>query len=165
MRSYVTPLLTNITVLNSTQPPSLLGRAVFFITFVFYFYLMKHLIFRKSERLCSKVLLDRLFSEGKSTYSYPYKFFFLEVGQPDDPDIRVVFSVPKKIFKQAVKRNLIKRRMKEAYRLNKELITEKNCGRKIIVMVIYTEKEILDYKTIETFLIKGFKKIISSLNK
>lgn len=55
--------------------------------------------------------------------------------------------------------------MKEAYRLNKELITEKNCGRKIIVMVIYTEKEILDYKTIETFLIKGFKKIISSLNK
>lgn len=126
---------------------------------------MKQFTFRKSERLCSKVLLDKLFSEGKSTFSYPFKFFFLETGQPEDPDIRVVFSVPKKIFKQAVKRNLLKRRMKEAYRLNKDQITEKTDGKKLIVMAIYTEKEILDYKTIESLLVKGFRKLILSINK
>ena len=121
---------------------------------------MKTFTFRKAERLSSKILLDKLFSEGKSLFSYPFKFIFLNMEMDDVPDIRVVFSVPKKNFKQAVKRNLIRRRMKEAYRLNKHMFTDNIEETKLIVMVIYIEKAILDYKHIETGLIKGFKKVI-----
>ena len=64
---------------------------------------MKTFTFRKAERLSSKILLDKLFSEGKSLFSYPFKFIFLNMEMDDVPDIRVVFSVPKKNFKQAVK--------------------------------------------------------------
>ncbi len=125
---------------------------------------MKTFTFRKAERLSSKILLDKLFSEGKSLFSYPFKFIFIKTEQDDVPDIRVVFSVPKRNFKQAVKRNLIRRRIKEAYRLNKPSFTDTIDGNKLIVMVIYTEKEILDYKQIETGLIKGFKKVILKNN-
>lgn len=125
---------------------------------------MRNFTFKKAERLSSKILLDKLFSGGRSLFSYPYKFIFLETEQDDVPKIRVVFSVPKRNFKQAVKRNLIRRRMKEAYRLNKHAFTDTIDGKKFIIMVIYTEKSILDYKHIETGLIKGFKKVISTIN-
>jgi ribonuclease P protein component len=125
---------------------------------------MRNFTFKKAERLSSKILLDKLFSGGRSLFSYPYKFIFLETEQVDVPEIRVVFSVPKRNFKQAVKRNLIRRRMKEAYRLNKHAFTDNIDGKKFIIMVIYTEKSILDYKHIETGLIKGFKKVISTIN-
>ncbi len=125
---------------------------------------MKTFTFRKAERLSSKILLDKLFSEGKSLFSYPFKFIFLNMEMDDVPDIRVVFSVPKKNFKQAVKRNLIRRRMKEAYRLNKLTFANDFSGNKLIVFVIYAEKAILEYKQIETGLIKGFKKVLLKSN-
>ncbi len=125
---------------------------------------MRTFTFRKEERLSSKILLDKLFSEGKSLFSYPFKFIFLKIEQDDVPDIRVVFSVPKRNFKQAVKRNLIRRRIKEAYRLNKQTFANDIAGNKLIVFVIYAEKAILEYKQIETGLIKGFKKVILKTN-
>lgn len=125
---------------------------------------MRTFTFRKEERLSSKILLDKLFSEGKSLFSYPFKFIFLKIELDDVPDIRVVFSVPKRNFKQAVKRNLIRRRIKEAYRLNKQTFANDIAGNKLIVFVIYAEKAILEYKQIETGLIKGFKKVILKTN-
>ncbi len=72
--------------------------------------------FKKSERLSSKKDIQELFNNGSSFYLYPFKVITL----PADTSKlhQVLFSVPKRLFKRAVDRNLLKRRMREAYRLN-----------------------------------------------
>ncbi len=126
---------------------------------------MHQFTFKKEERLCSKIVLDKLFTDGKSVFSYPFKFVFIPVDDTTQTPIQIVFSVPKRNFKRAVHRNQIKRRMREAFRLNKLAFYENIADTKIALMVIYTEKEILNFKLIQSGLIKGFRKISSSLKK
>ena len=126
---------------------------------------MHQFTFKKEERLCSKIVLDKLFTDGKSVFSYPFKFVFIPVDDATQTPIQIVFSVPKRNFKRAVHRNQIKRRMREAFRLNKLAFYENIADTKIALMVIYTEKEILNFKLIQSGLIKGFRKISSSLKK
>ena len=124
--------------------------------------------FKKEERLCSKILIDRLFAEGKSVYSPPYRFVFLPVEYlKGEFPAQVVFSVPKRNFKRAVKRNLIRRRMREAYRLNKGDFYESlnALGQKLAMMIIYIDKDISEYPKIEMGIIKGLKKIVDKLSK
>lgn len=78
--------------------------------------------FPKKERLNSKKLIEELFKKGSSVFVYPFRLLYLpqqtNTSQSTYPP--VLFSVSKKHFKKAVDRNLIKRRMREAYRLNKQ---------------------------------------------
>lgn len=77
--------------------------------------------FKKEERLCSKRLIDSLFHKGSSFFIYPYRVVFLSI-QPVSEDtvpVQCVISVPKRRFRKAVDRNQIKRKMREAYRLQK----------------------------------------------
>ena len=64
-------------------------------------------------------------------------------------------SVPKKIFKRAVKRNLLKRRMRESWRLNKETLSATG----IDILFTYATKEILDQGEIQSAIIKIIEKI------
>jgi ribonuclease P protein component len=123
--------------------------------------------FTKEERLCSKILIDKLFTDGKSIYSPPFRFVFMSVEYlKGEFPVQVVFSVPKRNFKLAVKRNLIRRSMREAYRLNKSSFYEglDLSGLKLAIMIIYIEKDISEYPKIETGIIKGLKKVLSKLN-
>ena len=108
--------------------------------------------FKKEERLCNKKLIDGLFHNGSSFLCYPFKVSWLFPADPQPVCAQILFSVSKKRFKKAVDRNLIKRRIREAYRLNKQqqlydvLI---GSDKTIVFSVGYIGKEILGYDTFE----------------
>lgn len=117
--------------------------------------------FKKAERLSSKKEIDNLFSKGRTFLFYPLKVVFTETGFSEKHPAKVAFAVSKKLFKKAVRRNLIKRRMREAYRLNKYLLEmEANTSQKAIFF-IYVGKEIHDFKTIE----KAMQRSLDNLAK
>ncbi len=100
--------------------------------------------FTKEERLSSKKGIQELFKNGFSFYLYPFKVITLPIAEAKQH--QVLFSVPKRIFKRAVDRNLLKRRMREAYRLHKHLL--KTEPQVLSIAYIYTSKEIMDYTSI-----------------
>jgi len=118
--------------------------------------------FPKSERLCSKKAFDFLFLEGKSLFSYPLKFVYSVENSSEKSKILVAFGVSKKNFKRAVKRNKIKRTLREVYRTHKMLPIP---GKIINAMLIYTCKEILSYQIIEAAVIKGLKELSDRVEK
>lgn len=78
---------------------------------------------RKAERLCSKKLIDALFSGGnKSLAAYPVRAVYMPVRRDGQPPVSVLMSVSKRHFKRAVKRNRVKRQLREAYRKNKHIL-------------------------------------------
>ena len=80
----------------------------------------------KEERLCSRKALEELFEgSNKSTLAYPVRAVF---QQTEETGIRIMVSVSKRFFKRAVKRNRIKRQLREAYRLNKHLLKPASGG-------------------------------------
>ena len=106
--------------------------------------MMNDCSFPKSMRVCSPVDIEQLLRNGKSYRCGCLKVICLEkAGQPHD---RIVVSVPKRLFKRAVKRNLLKRRIREAYRQTRKPLQEGVSGRDM--MWIYTSKEQADYETI-----------------
>ncbi len=109
--------------------------------------------FGKHEKLKSEKLIQELFDKGSSFYLYPFKVYFLSNPDDDHPFHQVLLSVSKKNFRKAVDRNLIKRRMRESFRLNKHRIVASN---KLLIAYIYSAKEILTFAQIQGRLVKTF---------
>jgi ribonuclease P protein component len=65
--------------------------------------------FKKEERLCNKKLIDELFHNGSSFLCYPYRVSWLTVEENAEFPVQVLIAVPKKRYKRAVDRNLVKR--------------------------------------------------------
>ncbi|MDH6313862.1 ribonuclease P protein component [Parabacteroides sp. PFB2-10] len=80
----------------------------------------KRYTFTKQERLSWKRHIDLLFAEGSSFVAFPLRVIFLFSEEPMPVRSSILISVPKKKFKRAVKRNRIKRLVRENYRLQKE---------------------------------------------
>lgn len=98
--------------------------------------------------------------------SYPFRIIYSPVNMAKFP-ASVSISVPKRLFKKAVDRNLLKRRIREAYRLNKpefyDLLGEENIRLNLVIQ--YTHGEISDYKTIQRGLSKGLKKMMRQIHE
>lgn len=125
---------------------------------------MKDLSLRKKERLCGEKTISALFSDGKSGFIFPFRYYWRAVERSCADDMpSVLFSVPKKQFKRAVRRNLLKRRSREAYRLNKSALAarSKEKGVNVNLALIYASKEISDFKIIEN----GIKRILAEIGK
>lgn len=115
----------------------------------------------RAERLRSLSAIRRLFGEGKSGFVYPFRYNFLlhTDAEPATADsvkhssevVKVMFSVPKRFHKRANKRNVLKRRTREAYRLNRsELVEHLSAnGVQLELALVYSTKESHSYKTIE----------------
>ncbi len=82
--------------------------------------------FNKSERLCSKKLIERLFAGGNKSFpAFPIRIVYMYLKpEENEADVSILISVPKKRFKHAVKRNHVKRQIREAYRLNKHILLD-----------------------------------------
>ena len=104
--------------------------------------------FSKNERLCSKILIDRLIETGKSFNHSPYRITWLSIAESSAP-IKVVISVPKRSFKKAVDRNRLKRQTREIYRKQKQKVYDVLGEKKILVLIVYTAKTKIEFKELE----------------
>ena len=107
--------------------------------------------YSKNEKLKSKKAIDNLFNKGKSINAFPIRVMYVQKPELENSLINAGVTVSKKNIKLAVNRNLIKRRMREAYRLNNNELKSylKNANIELNVMFIYSSKEILPYEVIE----------------
>lgn len=100
----------------------------------------------RSERLRSLGAVRRLFECGESGFVFP--FLYVWYAEPDtEPSVEVLFTVPKKFHKRANRRNLLRRRTKEAYRLQKQIVRN-GATVNLDLALIYSSKEVLPYKVI-----------------
>ena len=107
--------------------------------------------FNKSERLNNKVAINKLFEKGQSVIISPFRLLWIENNNSKYSIAQTLISVPKRNISLATKRNVLKRRINEAFRLNKEkLYAELNeRNKQINIAIIYQKQEIQTYKIIE----------------
>lgn len=95
--------------------------------------------FPKEERLCSRKALEELFGGGhRSVSAFPVRAVFM---RSEREGVRVMVSVSKRYFKRAVKRNRVKRQLREAYRLQKHLLMPLEGG--LDVALLWTSPELM----------------------
>ncbi len=97
----------------------------------------------KKERLCGKRGISLLLAKGKHGTVRSFRYLFLS-GTGAESN-RILISVPKKLFKRAVKRNLLKRRIRESFRKQKQCLAVQQG---VDILFTYSTKEILSYEEI-----------------
>ena len=113
------------------------------------------------ERLRGEIRVNELFLSGESFIAYPYRIVYKTGDSARPVSSAILASIPKKRFKRAVKRNKLRRRIKEAFRLNKSLlnIPLETAGKTIDMAIIYLDKEVQPY----AFLEKRMKEMLQKL--
>ena len=107
--------------------------------------------FPKKQKLCGETVIKEMFSSGKSFTTLSVRLVWKEDNNKDEVTVKSIIVVPKKKIRRAANRNIISRRMKEAYRLNKleleKILKDKKL--QLSIAIIYQKEIILSYRTIE----------------
>lgn len=126
---------------------------------------MKNFGLKKDERIYLREELQYLFKNADAFNTYPFRVLHCTTLQVEtNPQfLKVGISVPKRRFKLAVDRNLLKRRVREAYRLNRNELKQElnNNNNTLLFMLIYVGKEAESYQKIEEKIILILQKLQS----
>lgn len=121
--------------------------------------------FSKREHLCGKKNTAELFTKGKFFFVDGIKTIYLFNREPNQEPVQLLVSVPKRLFKKAHTRNLLKRRIREAYRRNKVLLlpilSEKEYA--VNIAFIFTSPHILAYSDIENKIVLSLQRLNATL--
>lgn len=122
--------------------------------------------FHKDERLSGIKTFETLTKNGHSFFCYPFRITWMMAGAEQVYPARIAFGVPKRNFKQAVKRNRIRRLFREAYRKQKqELYSSLELKSvKIIVLFVYTAKEVPAYSETEGKISLSLRRLLNAID-
>ncbi len=118
----------------------------------------------KSERLSRKSTIDKLYAEGRSVAAFPLRAVYIPLETEEgEPTVSILIAVSKKRFRHAVDRNLVKRRLREAYRLNKHNFVEtlQQQGGRMAIAILYLDKQHHSFHHLQTRL----KKILQMIQE
>jgi ribonuclease P protein component len=123
--------------------------------------------FEKSERLCSTKIISGLFENGYIFHTALFKVIWNKSPVIIPSPAQITFSVSKRAFRLAVTRNLIKRRMREAYRKNKYLLYEflKGENKQIVLFVIVRGNKVPDFREIEKSTVEMLNRLIARIRE
>ena len=125
----------------------------------------------KNERLKSRKQIEKLFAEGKSFVVNPFRVYFIVNGQlsmlNSGSCLQFGVGVSNKNFKRAIDRNRIKRLTREAWRLQKNELSEqvKTTQKQLNVFFIYTGKELPDFTTVKDKVAVALKKLADKIDE
>lgn len=122
--------------------------------------------FRKNQRLHKDVDIAPLFAEGGHTFCYPLKVLYrvVPLNEGDTAHSRVVIVVAKRHLKKAHARNLVRRRLREAYRLNAQRIVPKD-GFQVHIAFVYVARDICSYTELEKSVVVAFSTIDKKISR
>ena len=123
--------------------------------------------FNKRERIVSRKLIEQLFSKGSShsTSAFPIRIVYIKRERTEDEEpVQILVSVSKRHFKRAVKRNRVKRQIREAYRRHKQILTETvPQDTALAVAFIWLADELLDSQQVEKSVKRLLGKVAESI--
>jgi ribonuclease P protein component len=121
--------------------------------------------FGKEYKLCSHVLIEKLFKDGEKFRDFPFLINYLGIESlSGSKDFSILISVPKKLFKHSHDRNYIKRSITEALRKNK-FILEEIKNKPLALAIIYNFNTLLSSTEIETKLVSTLMKFALKINQ
>ena len=120
--------------------------------------------FPKNSRLCGQMRIAQLYKEGKRFTAWPLRVTYMPIANSQEPiaNSQILVWAPKSLFKRAVKRNHLRRLMREAYRLNQGILTSNSDSGQtsnFLIAFNYMDKEEQPYSLIEKAICKALKKI------
>lgn len=130
--------------------------------------MLQSLTFPKSERLHGEIQVNHLFEKGNSFLAYPFRVLWMESDRtPEKASTCVLISVPKKRLKLAVKRNRVKRLVREAYRLNKSMLSVVNVheDKSLSIGFVWVTSDILPFDLVNKKMQSAISKIVQAYEK
>lgn len=130
---------------------------------------MQRLKLYKSEKLCSKIEIDRLYGKGTSVIAYPLRAVYLVVDDDESnhksSPARFLISIPKKRIRHAVDRVLLRRRTRESYRLNREILypCAQAAGKTVLIGFNWLSTHEMSYDTIDRCMKEILNKIATAI--
>ena len=120
--------------------------------------------FPKNSRLCGQMRIAQLYKEGKRFTAWPLRVTYMPIANSQEPiaNSQILVWAPKSLFKRAVKRNHLRRLMREAYRLNQDILTSNSDSGQtsnFLIAFNYMDKEEQSFATINKAICKALKKI------
>ncbi|MDO5665030.1 MAG: ribonuclease P protein component [Bacteroidia bacterium] len=121
--------------------------------------------FKKEERVSGKKRIENLFAHGQSFLAYPFRIVFYEYECAVSEPVSILISIPKKRLKRATARNRMKRLVREAYRLNKNLLQSDLLieNHRIDLAFVYVKDELSGYDIVEKSVCKSLREISNKL--